>query len=159
MKRFALILSLTVAVAFGALLGGIVQAGSANLTTPAIFDTAFQSGGLGAYLNAQTCLNSGALGGANCTTAGSGCIAVPLSQNPSTGLGLFKSCTIYTLDGPGETTFAQDQLNYAIVAAFNTFTTQKSNASFCTAWKAASGANQNIALSAISATGDLPPCQ
>jgi|SRR5579862_8873938 hypothetical protein len=132
-------------------------AASATLSTLAGFDAvATTPNGVLATVNAATCRNYAQP--ANCASVPN-CVPIALGQNPATGLGQFNSCTIYTLNGAGEQAWAQDQLNYAQVAAFNQYAAAQ-NLSFCAAWKAATGPQQAQALTDLGASSGLvPPCQ
>jgi hypothetical protein len=133
-----------------------VRAASATLSTVPAFDTAaVGAGGVLAAVNGNLCQQFGQPVGCQSVPL---CTPVPISRNAATGQALYQSCTLYTLDGPGELAWAQDQLNYAQVGAYNLWASQQ-KLTFCVAWKAASGGAQAQALTDLGASAGLvPPC-
>jgi len=128
-----------------------VRAASATLSTAPLFDSNWSV--ISVTASNEVCAANGQ---ANGCAAVPGCVPV-FTKNASTGIASWNTCTIYTPDGPGEQSWAQDVLNKEQVIFWNKSAAVQNN-SFCADWNAATPTQQSNALSAIGATGLVPPC-
>lgn len=140
---------------FLVLFAGVVMAGNSTVSYTAAQSTQIQNRLIPLY-NKRHCQAYNKTAGCSSADLVAGGCVVRVVKTVSV-----ESCTIFTSDATGEQSFLQEMLNQQLVSKLTELTAQDAD-EFCTAFKAASTANQNSACSALglpTVANGCAPCQ